>query len=713
MIKYRVLDLFCGAGGLSLGFQLAGFDIIGGVDNKKDAIATHEKNFKNSISICEDITKINDNKVIELFGKNEVDVIIGGPPCQGFSAGNRQQIENDPRNKLFFEFIRFVKILKPKAIVIENVRQILTKDNSFAKNKIFEILRELKYNVDVRVLTASEYGVPQKRNRAVFIGIRKDIGRIDYDKIKKEKNIVTVKEAIGELYDLENKCDRVLKISPKTRFQKYLRSKNNVVINHEPKYPNKEVQERIKYVPQGGNWQNVPEKLWKVQRNNRHSSAYRRLNENEPSITIDTGHMNYFHPIFNRVPTVRESARLQSFPDDFEFVGTPTSQLRQVGNAVPPLMAKAIAGLIKEVLDGKTGQEIKQKSNSKNIIDLFCGCGGFSKGFENEGYTVELAIDSWKDAIETFNINHKKNSGVTKNIYDYTNEEIRKFGEEHDIIGIIGGPPCQGFSMVGKREASDVRNTLYLQYVRFVEQIRPEFFILENVKGLLTLEKGYFKKDIIERFSELGYNVTYKVLRASDYGVPQNRERVVFVGLRQDIFGKKFFKYPDPVKHVVSTKEALSDLPSLDNEEDPTKYKIGPQNDFQKLMRANSKDIKNNDITIHSEQTKKIISMIPDGGNIKSLPEEYYKVRNYSSAFKRMNSKLPSTTIDCGHRNYFHYEENRIPTARESARIQSFPDDFIFLGTKTSQYTQIGNAVPVLLAEAIAKGMNNMYREDK
>lgn len=349
---------------------------------------------------------------------------------------------------------------------------------------------------------------------------------------------------------------------------------------------------------------------------------------------------------------------------------------------------------------------------SKKIIDLFCGCGGFSKGFENAGYDVVLGLDSWKDAIDTFNINHNHKSGITKNIYDFTNDEIKKFAKKNNVVGIIGGPPCQGFSMVGKREASDERNTLYLQYVRFVEQIKPEFFILENVKGLLTLEKGYFKKEIIERFSELGYNVTYKVLRACDYGVPQKRERVFFVGLKKDVFGDKFFKYPEPGDHIVGTEEALSDLPSLDNGELPTKYRSKPQNAFQKLMRKNSKSIFNNEITEHTEQTKKIISMIPDGGNIKSLPEEYYKVRNYSTAFKRMNSKEPSTTIDCGHRNYFHYKENRIPTVRESARIQSFDDNFIFLGTKTSQYTQVGNAVPPLLAQSVAEALNIMYEEN-
>ncbi len=347
----------------------------------------------------------------------------------------------------------------------------------------------------------------------------------------------------------------------------------------------------------------------------------------------------------------------------------------------------------------------------KNIIDLFCGCGGFSRGFEDAGFHTVLAIDNWKDAIITFNKNHQSPVGVTRDIYDFTNEEIKSFAKQNHVVGIIGGPPCQGFSMVGKREATDERNTLYLQYVRFVEQIKPEFFVLENVKGLLTLNKGYFRKDIYERFSNLGYNVTVETLRACDYGVPQKRERVFFVGLKKDKFHDQFFQYPTPLNYFVSTEEALSDLPSLDQMEDSTKYKTEPLNDFQKLMRRSSKVIKNNDVTLHTEQTKKIISMIPDGGNIKSLPQEYYKIRNYSSAFKRMNSKEPSTTIDCGHRNYFHYKENRIPTVRESARIQSFPDDFEFVGTKTSQYTQVGNAVPPLLAESVGKAILDIYDE--
>lgn len=348
------------------------------------------------------------------------------------------------------------------------------------------------------------------------------------------------------------------------------------------------------------------------------------------------------------------------------------------------------------------------------IVDLFCGAGGFSLGFEQLDFESVLAIDKWDDAVNTYNYNHKKQVAISIDIHDYTDEMIRLLCKKEKVTGVIGGPPCQGFSLVGKRESGDARNSLYLEYVRFVSIIKPDFFILENVKGLLSMEKGLYKEDIIKRFSELGYNVNYKLLKASDYGVPQSRERVFFIGLNKDCFGDKFFNFEDiERKEMVSTSDALSDFPSLDNKEDSTKYSSEPQNNFQRLMRKGSTMLTNNDITSHTKQTIKIISMINDGGTIKDLPSDYYKVRNYNAAFKRMNSRLPSGTIDCGHRNYFHYKENRIPTARESARIQSFPDIYFFTGNKGSQYTQVGNAVPVLLSKAIAKVIENYLNGDK
>lgn len=347
--ELTVLDLFSGAGGLSLGFRNAGFKIIGGIDFNDDAIKTHHRNFPNSISISEDIKNLSKDFFIENF--KYVDVIIGGPPCQGFSNANMWQrgLEDD-RNKLFFEYIRVVEILKPKALLIENVPGILTKNDSYAKKAIYEILSDLSYNVYSKVLLASDYGVPQDRKRAFFVAIRKDINKgFDFNNlIKKDK--VTVFDAISDFYSIEQ--EKTLNDEINSEYQSLMRkNSNNQVLNHNIKYPNEKVQNRMNHVPQGGNWRNVPEELWDRQRDNRHSSAYRRLAENKQSVTIDTGHMNYFHPLLNRVPTVRESARIQSFPDDFEFIGSVTSQLRQVGNAVPPLLSEAIARIIKETLD--------------------------------------------------------------------------------------------------------------------------------------------------------------------------------------------------------------------------------------------------------------------------------------------------------------------------------------------------------------------------
>lgn len=339
---------------------------------------------------------------------------------------------------------------------------------------------------------------------------------------------------------------------------------------------------------------------------------------------------------------------------------------------------------------------------SKKIIDLFCGAGGLSLGFESAGFEVELAIDMWEDAINTYNHNHKHPVGKCEDIHNLTDEYLKSLKGE--IVGVIGGPPCQGYSTVGTRDINDPRNHLYLEYCRVVEKVEPEFFVIENVRGLLTLGKGAFKEDIINRFSKLGYTVNYKLVNSADYGVPQNRYRVFFVGIKN-----REFKFPKEMDFKVSSSDALSDLPSLESFDlFSNLYVSEPQNDYQRKMRDGGNDIFNHEPTRHTEQTKKIISMIPDGGKISDLPEEYWKIRKYNKAFQRMNSQLPSNTIDTGHRNYFHYSENRVPSVRESARIQSFPDKFEFVGSKTSQYKQVGNAVPPLLAETIAKQINEI-----
>ena len=253
--------------------------------------------------------------------------------------------------------------------------------------------------------------------------------------------------------------------------------------------------------------------------------------------------------------------------------------------------------------------------------------------------------------------------------------------------------------MAGKRIIDDDRNKLYKNFVSFVKYFKPEAFVMENVPNILSIGNGMVRDSIVNDFSELGYKVVYKVLTASDYGVPQNRRRAVFVGLKN---GEQF-QYPLPtVKSRVTSKEAISDLPDY-TVPDGNSYTSEPKSDYQELMRINSKGLYNHRVTIHTEQTKRIIALVPDGGNYKDLPLELQNTRKVHIAWTRLNSGKPSFTIDCGHNHHFHYKYNRVPTVRESARIQSFPDDFIFLGKLGSQLRQVGNAVPPLMAEEIAK----------
>lgn len=344
-------------------------------------------------------------------------------------------------------------------------------------------------------------------------------------------------------------------------------------------------------------------------------------------------------------------------------------------------------------------------SNKKyNVLDLFCGCGGLSLGFELAGFNVLLGIDNWEDALVTFRNNHHESETICADLMKLKPEDVEKKICKQKFDVIVGGPPCQGFSIAGKRIIEDDRNKLYKSFVNMVSYFQPKAFVLENVPNILTIGEGVIKHAIISDFENLGYKVTNKVLLASDYGVPQNRRRAIFVGLKN---GQEFVFPQATTKQRVTTEEALSDLPET-SLYDGAQYPTETQSEYQKLMRKGSFGVYNHDITIHTEQTKHIIAMVPDGGNYKDLPEELQQTRKVHIAWTRLNSKKPSITIDTGHNHHFHYKYNRVPTVRESARIQSFPDSFIFIGGKGSQLRQVGNAVPPLMAKAIAEQLKQI-----
>lgn len=343
-----------------------------------------------------------------------------------------------------------------------------------------------------------------------------------------------------------------------------------------------------------------------------------------------------------------------------------------------------------------------------NCIDLFCGCGGLSKGFLDAGYKVLVGVDNNQPALDTFKLNHQGGIPLNADLSKQeTFDEIKRLAGENNIDVIIAGPPCQGFSLSGPRNFDDERNKLYLAVIEMVKQFKPLGFIIENVPGMATLYDGQIKDEILRRFRAMDYNIECKILCAADYGVPQTRRRLVFMGIRKDIGIPKF---PEPIlkpENYITCKDAISDLPSLvDNiGAETAEYESKPLTEYQKKMRGNCKILHNHVGTKHTQLVIDTISLVPEGGNWKDLPQGWGESRKFHEAWTRYDGNKPSKTIDTGHRNHFHYKWNRVPTIREDARLQSFPDDFVFLGNKTQQNRQVGNAVPPLLGYALGNAV--------
>lgn len=345
------------------------------------------------------------------------------------------------------------------------------------------------------------------------------------------------------------------------------------------------------------------------------------------------------------------------------------------------------------------------KKNTFTAIDLFSGCGGFSYGFQQAGFHVLLGVDNSEIALKTFQKNHTDSRVLSLDLHEDSAIDAiaNTINDELDII--IAGPPCQGFSLTGTRNANDKRNTLFQSVFKLAERTHPKAIVIENVPGILKLYGGNASKQIIKRCDELGYTCNPKLLYAPDFGVPQIRKRVFFVALKKQ-YG--LFEFPEATHDInsyVTCSQAISDLPSLENDlgSDPMPYLTKPACKYQKVMRNGSDVVFNHIGTRHTDHVINVISQVPEGGNHKDLPPGIGDSRKFNEAWTRYHSNKPSKTIDTGHRNHFHYKWHRVPTVRENARLQSFPDDFLFLGNKTEQNRQVGNAVPPALGAALAR----------
>lgn len=347
------IDLFAGAGGMSLGARQSGIKVVAAVENDPWAAATHSHNFTNTKVICRDIRHVS-AKSFDVEKRSEPLIVFGGPPCRGFSTSNQKnRSKENPSNWLFTEYIRLIQELRPEWLVFENVKGIIETEKGVFLKYVLDYLGSLNYKLDWKVLNATEHGVPQRRARLFIVGTLEENKKPVLPSVFHE-GLVTVREAISDLPELISGADvddLPYRSKPISRYAKVLRGNQEKTTNHLVTKNSKGVVERYQHIPQGGNWESIPESLMLnyTDRKRCHTGIYHRLKDDEPAIVIGNYRKNMLiHPIEDRGLSVREAARLQSFPDWFEFKGSIGFQQQQVGNAVPPLLAKAVFKAIVE-----------------------------------------------------------------------------------------------------------------------------------------------------------------------------------------------------------------------------------------------------------------------------------------------------------------------------------------------------------------------------
>lgn len=702
--QLTAISLFAGGGGMTLGVEKAGFRSIFATDIEPSAARTFAKNKADVPFYNGDIQRLSKEYLIDTLRGQHVDLIVGGPPCQGFSTLGDQN-PADPRNNLFKRFVRIVEWLEPKCFLMENVNYLRTQYGGRFEKEIVSEFASIGYNVHVETLNAADFGVPQIRKRVFFFGTRLDTGFA--------WPLPTYGEGLKPYRTVGDAISNIDESDP-----------NHVHLRHSDV-----VVSRYKLIPEGGRMPPPSELPEDIRRKN-FGNTYKRLHRDRPSLTLVPGNNAFpVHPTENRSLSAREAARLQTFPDFYSFVGSRAEQCRLVGNAVPVLLAEAIANEIKNHIEAN---EVMPKENSTgathvstnlakhrtfgasnklNAVSFFSGIGGLTLGFLNSGYSVLSSYDMKNSVARNMEVNFPGLKHFTKDVNCVSKSDVKEACGSKTIDVVFGGPPCQGFSIFGRRRfvntqghmpENDERNEVSLKYIELAIQLNPKAIFMENVKGFISTQRGAtnYLQEVEVRLSEAGYLFEHRVLNCADYGVPQARERFILVAWQKEFT----FIWPEP-KHFshpkswqrpyVTVGDVISDLinPSSHNAE------------FSHVPMA------------HKPLVVERYKLIPEGKRLPDLNDEQRKgyrsdsIKNFSHVYKRLSMDAPATTMVPGHNAFpVHPRLHRTLTVREAARIQTFPDWMRFVGTRQQQCTLVGNAVPPLLSEIFASAIAKMIK---
>jgi DNA-cytosine methyltransferase len=721
--KVYVLDFFSGCGGMSYGFtntrqsHLA-FQIVAGIDKDPTALETYRRNIK-APGVRADIHALGKNpdlltKMVPEFDPASMRplVFIGCAPCQGFSALRKGDDRDDARNSLMLDFALLVDRYRPDVVVMENVPEILNGRFSHYFSGAAAQLKRSGYKLTEGVLDLSRYGVPQRRRRAVVLGSLTSPLALP-SPILEAENALTVRAAISHLRPLQ------------------AGEQDPDDFNHRaPEHTRRLVSIFEQIPPDGGDRRSLPSHLQIAAHKRLDKSAtpgftdvYGRLRWDTPSVTITAKSRSpssgrFLHPEQHRNITVREAACLQGFPPRFVFCGPPTRQYRQVGEAVPPIFARFVANAVLDHFrplqprvelstrwprPSSSRPALVGDRKSLAFVDAFCGAGGLSLGFVRAGLHVAAAFDNDGDAIESYKRNVSNVAQVASIDDPALPRQVSSAVGDRPFV-VVGGPPCQGFSHQRRGDAHDPRNHLVLRFADFIESLatRPLGVVLENVTDLELPRGRDILATFVKRLARMGFTEHRHVLNSADFGVAQLRKRIIMVFLGPELTPN----YRGPVTITgdrwLSVGDVLAELP------EPSE--------------STAADVLMNHIpSQETEINRRRIAYVGMGQGRHAIPSDLQlpchagDYRGHRDVYGRLDWFSLARTITGGFDSYTRGEfahpfRNRSITHREGARLQGFPDWFVFTGNRAATRRQIGNAVPPGMAFAIAEALKTATR---